>query len=297
MAGRAPGPVWVVGARGLLGSALCRALADAGVPFRGTGSELSALEEGAVGAFVRSLEPAWVINGAGWTDVDAAECDEAGAYALNAEAARILARAAAEAGAGFVQVSTDYVFDGRKDSPYVEADEPDPINAYGRTKLAGERLALAGNEATAVVRSSRLYGHAGRDFVRTMLGLMAGRDALSVVDDQVASPTSAAELAASLVAAMRTGRAFRGTFHCAGAGEASWYRWALAIRDCASRHDPRLARCRLEPIPGRDYPAAAARPPMTALDSSAMAALTGLSLPPWEDSLRAFIDERYREAP
>ncbi|MEA2390443.1 MAG: dTDP-4-dehydrorhamnose reductase [Solirubrobacteraceae bacterium] len=197
--------------------------------------ELDVTDLRSVRAAVADLAPDAVINCAAWTDVDGAEAHESRAESVNVGGAANVARAAAEVGATIVHVSTDFVFDGARRTPYVESDHPAPLGAYGRTKLAGERAVAAANPRHHIVRSSWLFGGEGRNFVTTILGLARERERISVVDDQVGCPTYTPHLAEALVEI--AGREQTGIWHVTGSGTASWHELAghavaLAGLDC-----------------------------------------------------------------
>jgi dTDP-4-dehydrorhamnose reductase len=239
-------------------------------------------------AFAR-IRPDAVINAAAWTAVDAAEEDEAGAFRANALGPALVAQLCAESDLPLLQISTDYVYDGRKGSPYVETDLPNPLGAYGRTKLAGELAALAHNPRTAVFRTAWVFSPVGRNFVRTMLGAGAQRDELRVVADQHGNPTAAPDLAdalAQVLARIRDGGwrdAYRSAFHMAGGGHANWHEFAEAIFAAARPHggpSPRVL-----PIATHEYPVKAARPADGRMDQSRLRDVFGVSLPPWPEGL------------
>ncbi len=239
-----------------------------------------------VAAALAAAAPDAVVNCAAWTAVDAAEDDEPAAFRANALGPALLARLCAAAGIPLVQISTDYVFDGRKGAPYVEADAPNPLGAYGRTKLAGEWAALAGNERTVVLRTAWLYAPAGANFLRTMLRLGAEREELRVVADQHGSPTAAPDLAdavAAVLARLRTTGwqpGYRGVFHAAAAGYTTWHGFAEAIFGATDGPRPRVL-----PIATGDYPTRAARPADGRLDCTRLRDIFGVSLPPWQAGL------------
>lgn len=180
-----------------------------------------------------------IVNCAAYTNVDAAEADEDAAYAVNAQGAENLAAAAAAVGAMLVQISTDYVFDGAAASPYAEDAPLSPLGAYGRTKAAGEQLALAVNPETVIVRVAWLYGMHGGNFVKTMLRLADERDTLTVVTDQVGQPTSTVEAAEAVLALLDAG-VRSGTFHATCDGEASWWEFAREIFTLAGLNPERV---------------------------------------------------------
>ncbi len=220
--------VLIAGAAGMLGT-------DVTAVARGQGHEVVALDRDElditdprrVERVIRRHRPAAVINCAAWTDVDAAEEHEKEAEIVNGEGAHFLADAAAKLDAKVLYVSTDYVFDGAKKGPYTESDEPDPINAYGRTKLAGERATALVTKRSFIVRTSWLFGPHGGNFVETMLRLGEGGGPVVVVHDQVGCPTYTGHLANGLVRLIET-EAF-GVHHMAGRGSCSWYEFALEV--------------------------------------------------------------------
>jgi dTDP-4-dehydrorhamnose reductase len=275
--------VLITGAAGMLGQDV-RRLAEL------TGHEVSALDRtaldvadaDAVRDALRERRPDTVVNCAAWTDVDGAESAEANALRLNGDAAGIVAAAAADVGASVVLPSTDYVFDGTADRPYVESDPTAPLSAYGRTKLAGDRAALAANPRCFVVRTSWLFGAGGRNFVETMLGL-AGRDELRVVDDQVGSPTYTPHLADGLLRLAATDA--YGIHHVTGDGHCSWFDFARAIFDGAG------VDCAVTPVTSAEFPRPAPRPAYSVLGTER---LDPIRLPDWRDGLRTYLSERPR---
>lgn len=239
-----------------------------------------------VAAAFAAARPDAVVNCAAWTAVDAAEDAEAAAFGANALGPALLARLCEAAGTPLLQVSTDYVFDGLKGAPYTEADAPNPLGAYGRTKLAGEWAALAGAERVAVIRTAWVFSAVGRNFVRTMLSAGAVRSELKVVADQIGNPTAAPDLAdaiAAVLARIRDGGwqpAHRGVFHAVGGGETSWHGLAEAVFAGADGPRPRVL-----PIATADWPTRAVRPADARLDCARLAATFGVVLPPWQSGL------------
>jgi len=251
---------WLVtGAGGMLGTELCAVLAaDSGSTVTAaTRDVLDITDPAAVAAVVPGHDV--VLNAAAWTDVDGAEADEAGATRLNGTAVGYLAQACAASGARLLHVSTDYVFAGDATSPYPEDAATAPINAYGRSKLVGERAVLDTLPETGyVVRTAWLYATHARNFVTTMLKLAQQRDTVSVVDDQYGQPTWAGALAAQLVAlgrAAHAGAAPAGIYHGTAAGRASWYDLARAVFTEAG-----LDPARVHPTTSADFVRPAARP-------------------------------------
>ncbi len=249
---------------------------------------LDVTDAAAVEAAFADHRPDTVVNCVAWTDVDGAETDEAGARALNADAARNVAAAAAQVGASVVLPSTDYVFDGAgiagaggRPRPYVESDPTNPQSAYGRTKLTGEQATAAANPRHFVVRTSWLFGAGGGNFVETMLKLGAERGALSVVHDQIGSPTYTPHLADGLLRLAATEG--HGVHHMSGDGQCSWYEFACEIFERA-----RVA-CDVTPVTTAEFPRPAPRPAYSVLGSERA---HPIQLPDWRDGLRTYLAER-----
>jgi dTDP-4-dehydrorhamnose reductase len=234
-----------------------------------------------------------VINAAAYTQVDRAESDQAVAFAINAAAPSRLAAETGRRGIPLVHISTDYVFDGKKGAPYHEQDAVAPVNAYGRSKLAGEEGVGAGNPRHVILRTSWAYSPFGTNFVKTILRLAAGRDRLTVVADQRGCPTAARHIARTcLDIAMRCtsdpAQAPYGVYHFAGAGEASWFELAEAIVDLSAGRRARSPQ--VVPIRTCDYPTPAARPLDTRLDCTAIIHAFGVAARPWREALEETIN-------
>jgi dTDP-4-dehydrorhamnose reductase len=253
-------PILITGAGGMLAQDLVSAAGAAGLESVALArSELDITDQVAVKAAVSRVRPDVVVNCAAWTDVDGAESALDYALAVNGEGAGNLARAATEACAWTVQISSDYVFDGAKQEPYVESDPTAPLSAYGRSKLAGEEaVARAAPDAHTVVRSSWLFGAGGPCFPATILRLGAERDQLSVVDDQVGCPTFTGHLARALVALVAGERPL-GIVHLAAAGSCSWFELANEIVSLSG------LECEIRPRSTAEMPRPARRPAYSVL--------------------------------
>jgi dTDP-4-dehydrorhamnose reductase len=252
------------------------------------------LEDADAIARVIAAEP-WnvVINAAAYTQVDRAEAEEAVAFAVNARAPSRLAAETGRRGIPLVHISTDYVFDGTKGAPYIEQDKVAPLNAYGRSKLAGEVGVRAANARHVILRTSWAYSPYRRNFVRTILRLALERERLAIVADQRGCPTAARDIAkACLDIAMRCAsdpeRAPYGVYHFAGAGEASWFELAQAIVDMSAGRRARSPE--IVPIRTCEYPTPAARPLDARLDCTAVVREFGVELRPWREALEETIN-------
>lgn len=270
---------------------LARELARLDPALRLAGREAIDLERPeTVAAAIRERRPRAVINAAAYTAVDKAESERDRAFAVNAVSVGEAAQACAALGAPFVQVSTDYVFDGTKAAPYLEDDPVAPLNVYGESKAAGERAALAAGPAVAVVRTAWVVSPHGANFVKTMLRLAGEREEIAVVADQIGAPTHAADLARACHVLARkllaADPAARGVFHFTGAGEASWADVAEAVFAASSARGGPSARVRR--ITTAEYPTPARRPANSRLASGRIAAL-GLTPAPWRERVEACV--------
>lgn len=240
-----------------------------------------------------------VVNAAAYTAVDQAESDEEAAHRVNAVGPGLLAAAAARKGVPIIQLSTDYVFDGRADEPYREDHAVAPVSVYGRTKLAGEIAVQDANQDWVILRTAWVYSPFGKNFVKTMLRLAADRDEISVVDDQQGSPTSALDIADAILAVSRNlmrGRedaSLRGVFHLAGAGFTTWAGLAAYVFQLSGQMGGPSARVR--PIRTAEYPTPARRPLNSRLDTSKLAAVHGVQLPDWRQSVSPCVQRLIQE--
>lgn len=277
--------VLVLGAGGQLGRELLRT-ADSGTECIAlTRRELDVGDAAAVAARLQALAPQVVINAAAYTAVDAAEDDALAAQRANAVGPANLAHSSRDLGIRLLHVSTDFVFDGRSSVPYATDAPTAPLGQYGHSKLAGEQAVQDTFSEALVMRSSWVYSRFGNNFVKTMLRLMAERDELAVVADQVGSPTWARGLASALWAAAAR-PALCGIYHWSDAGECSWYDFALAIFEEASALGILQRPVKIRPITSSEYPTAAARPRYSVLDTTR--STLDLELPgvQWREQLR-----------
>jgi dTDP-4-dehydrorhamnose reductase len=271
----------VTGSAGQLGRALARLAPPAGHDLVGVDlPEFDVTDRDAVLRLVTKVRPEAIVNCAAFTAVDAAEEREAEAVAVNGTAVATLSRAADETNATLIQVSTDYVFDGRKTSPYRESDPPAPLSAYGRSKLAGEHAAALARRYL-IVRTAWLYG-TGHNFVAAIRRqLAAGASNLRVVDDQEGSPTFSEDLAAGILDLAVLGA--QGVIHAVNQGSATWFTFAREIVRLSG------ATATVQPITTADMPRPAPRPRYSVLDTSRLRSLLGRTLPSWQDALARYL--------
>lgn len=229
-----------------------------------------------------------IVNCTAYTDVNGAEGNEALAMKVNAEAAGILAEAAREAGALLMHVSTDYVFDGKGNVPYDEDAQPSPVNAYGRTKLEGEKAIAASGCRYMIFRTSWLYSDVGKNFYLTMNRLTAEKPELKVVMDQAGTPTNAYDLAFLICHIIETDMLDKtGVYNYSNDGVCSWYDFAREINNMLGH------TCRVEPCRTDEFPSPAQRPQYSVLDKSKVKRTFGVEVPHWRESLQLLIDEHY----
>ena len=270
--------ILVTGGTGMLGTALVREWTGRAILFPVSGRHFDLRDAAAVGDAVRRLAPDWIIHTAAFTNVDGAEGHAEEAQAVNDRGTAHIAVAAAARGASLVYVSTDYVFDGAKGSPYVEGDPTNPLNVYGRTKLAGERHA-AGVPSHLVVRTQGLFGREGKSFVRSILDAATAGRAISVVNDVTTGVTYADDLAGAIRRLVEVGAT--GTYHVANTGPVVWAEFARAVLD-----DGGFPSVAVTPTTAAQFARPARRPPYSYLDTSRYAAATANPLPGWRDALR-----------
>ena len=275
--------ILVTGANGQLGREMQRlgAISPNNYLFTDV-AELDITDPEAVRRCVTGNRIGAIVNCAAYTNVERAEEDEATADRLNRAAVGNLARAAAEADALLVHVSTDYVFDGCASLPYTEEDPTAPRSAYGRTKLAGEETVRASGCRHLILRTAWLYSEYGNNFLKTMPRLTAERETLNVVFDQVGTPTYAGDLALAIFSILEGGldRGHEGTYHFSDEGVCSWYDFAVEIARAAG-HD----RCRISPCRTADYPTKAVRPAFSVLDKGKLKRTFGIEIPHWRESM------------
>jgi dTDP-4-dehydrorhamnose reductase len=300
--------ILLTGKTGQLGSELNLLLPKLGEVIAPERNELDLREPEKIREVMRNAKPQLLVNAAAYTAVDAAETDQANASAVNAEAPGLLALESKKLGALIVHFSTDYVFDGAKKVPYVETDSANPLNAYGRTKLAGEKAIRDSGAAHLIFRTSWVYATHGRNFLLTILRLASQREELKIVDDQVGAPTCALDLAeaitrilAGIIAAPNSGLArpqIAGTYHMTAAGQTTWFKFAKAILEeaghapqsllwltSATNGRPLVAR-RVLPISTEEFRSPTRRPAYSVLSNLHLKQTFNATLPAWRTQLQ-----------
>lgn len=282
----------ILGAGGQVGRALAERAGAQGLGLDRAACDIT--DPAAVGRALLAPALSVVVNCAAYTAVDRAESDRRAAYAVNADGAAIVARAAAAIGLPVIHLSTDYVYAGTRVGPQREDEPIAPVNLYGASKAAGDAAVAAENPAHLLLRVSWVFGVHGANFVKTMLRLGRERDELRIVADQEGGPTEARDIADAVIAmageCRRPGFARWGPYHFAGAPSTSWHGFAQAIFECAPGRSARPPRApRLVPIASRDYPTPAARPFNSTLDCRRIRDVFGIEQPDWRVSLSRVI--------
>lgn len=272
--------ILVTGRNGQVGWELSRALTPRAEVASLDRSSLDLAKADSIRAAVRAFRPDVIVNAAAYTAVDKAESEPGLARAINAQGPEVLAEEARRCHALLVHYSTDYVFDGRKDGPYVEDDPTNPLSVYGRSKLEGERAIQGVGCHHVILRTAWVYAARGKNFMLTILRLAKERPELRVVNDQVGAPTSAVAIAdatATIIDAISGGSGAQGIFHLTAAGRGSWFDFADLIVKASGPPYPIL-----HPIPASEYPTPAQRPGNSCLDNAKLARVFGIWLDDWK---------------
>lgn len=279
--------ILILGATGQVGTELLRSFADAGnvTAYDRQTADLSKPEE--LRPLIQRLHPDVILNAAAYTAVDKAESEPELAMAINGHATRVLAEEAAKLNALLVHYSTDYVFDGSKASPWIETDATNPLNVYGKTKLAGEQFIEAVCRKYFIFRTSWVYGPHGHNFLRTMLRLGREREQLKIIDDQFGAPTSSIAIANATRAAVNNAgndQSQYGVYHLTCAGQTTWCKFAQEIF-ALQKKQPGAKVPEVTAIPSSEYPTPATRPSNSVLSNEKLHTKLNIALPSWQEAL------------
>ena len=283
--------ILVIGAKGMLGRDLVEMLQSSSHHSEVIGWDLEDIdirEEENTLTKIANLRPHIVINLAAYTDVDGCELHEEKAFAINAEGVRHVALGALRCGAKIVYLSTDYIFDGKKKEPYLEIDSPNPLSVYGRSKWRGEQYAQEMVEDSLIIRTQWLYGKYGNNFVTSILRQAKEKKVLSIVNDQIGSPTYSVDLSRAISVLIHSDA--RGIFHVANSDLCSWYTFGQAILKLSGRVGVRVI-----PISSKELGRPAPRPAYSVLNTQKMKRETGMTLRPWSEALKDYL--RIRDRP
>ncbi len=277
--------ILVIGAKGMLGRDLVETLRFSFPKDEITGWDLKEIdiqEKRSTVTKIKNLKPNVIVHLAAYTDVDGCELNEKKAFAVNAEGTKHVALAAAACGAEVVTLSTDYVFDGKKERPYLEEDPPNPLNVYGRSKWKGEQYVQELVKDALIVRTQWLYGKHGKNFVASILRQAREKEVLSVVNDQVGSPTYTLDLSRAI--ALLIEREAHGIFHIANSDSCTWYHYARTILELSG-----IEGVKVVPISSKKLASPAVRPAYSVLDTEKLKRETGLTLRPWVEALKEYL--------
>ena len=293
------GRILLTGVRGQVGGELLDLLSPLGEVIAPTREAMDLADEASVRDLVRSVRPRWIVNPAAYTAVDKAESEPELAYAVNAEAVRVIGEEAQAIHAGVIHFSTEYVFDGSGRKPYVETDVTAPLSVYGASKLAGERALLASGAAHLIFRTSWVFGSQGKNFLLTILRLARERESIRVVGDQYGAPTWSRDLAmmtahviAQCEAAAKGGdlihalREISGIYHAAGRGETTWFGFAKEAVRLLQEREPQTRFAEIETISTDEYSTVAKRPANSRMNCDKLAAQFGWSMMDWHDATK-----------
>jgi dTDP-4-dehydrorhamnose reductase len=297
--------ILLTGATGQVGSELRKTLASLGEVVAPDRAEMNLADPASVRKVIREVKPRWIVNPAAYTAVDKAETERDLAFAINAEAVKAIGEEAHALGAAVLHFSTDYVFAGSGDRPYLETDATGPLGVYGQSKLAGEQALAQSGAAHAIFRTSWVYGATGKNFLLTILKLARERETLRIVADQHGAPTwsrDLARMAAQVIAQCEAEAATQsleavlaehgGIYHAAGAGETTWHGFAAEAVRLQALREPNVRFASIEPIATADYPTPAKRPANSRLNSSKLTQHFHWKMMDWHDSLEQVLAER-----
>ncbi len=299
--------ILLTGSTGQVGVELLQTLAPLGVVYSPGRARLDMADAASVRAAIREVRPRWIVNPAAYTAVDKAESEPELAYAVNRDAVWAMGEEACRIGAAVIHFSTDYVFDGKGTTPYVETDATGPMSVYGASKLAGEQALAETGAAHFVFRTSWVYGTRGKNFLLTILKLARERELLRVVGDQHGAPTWSRELAEMTAAVLgrceasasggpleellREGGGGSPVFHAAGAGETTWYGFAVEAVRLMQERNPEVRFAEIESITTAEYPTPARRPGNSRMNCNKLSERLGWRMMDWKDALREVVSE------
>ena len=288
-----------------------RTLAALGDVVAPTRERLDLTSPTSIRSVMNEVRPRWVVNAAAHTAVDKAESEPELAYAINAEAPRVLGEEARKIGAAVIHFSTDYVFDGTSTSRYIETDVTGPLNVYGSSKLAGEQALAATGAAHFIFRTTWVYGATGKNFLLSILRMSREREQLRIVADQHGAPTWSFDLARMTahvihqISKQASERAcdateiaapLSGVYHAAGAGETTWFGFADVAVDMLRKYQPESRLANVQPIPTAEYPTPARRPANSLLNCGKLERVFGWRMMPWQESLQQVMRELFGNA-
>ncbi len=281
--------IWLIGNKGMLGRKVELFLQKNKIDYLSSDREIDITDKNILSDFVKDKKISWIINCAAYTAVDKAEDEKELVYKLNSDGAENIAYTAKLKNAKLIHISTDYVYDGFKNTPYVETDNTNPLSTYGKSKLAGDDKIINLIKNYFIIRTSWLYGENGKNFVTTMIKLMNEKDKISVVNDQKGSPTFTTDLADFIIHLINIDSNKFGIYNFSNEGEISWFDFALKIYELAKKKGLITKNTLIEPIPTDQYPTKAIRPKYSVFSKEKIKTTFGYKIRNWEDALEEFI--------
>ncbi len=281
--------IWLIGNNGMLGHDVESLLKKESLDYFATDIEVDITNLYALKSYYRDKQYKYIINCAGYTDVDGAETEQDKAFFVNAQAVKNLASAAKDKNAVLIHVSTDHVFDGNKKEPYLEEDKVNPLSIYAKSKLRGEEYIQDVLDKFFIIRTAWLYGKNGKNFVDTMLRLFQEKDEIEVVNDQYGSPTYTLDLAAAIIKIIKSNLPLYGIYHFTNEGYVNWHEFSGKIYDLAKSIGLCNKEIIIQPITTEEYPRPAARPQFLLLSKEKIKKIFDINPRPWQEALEEFI--------
>ncbi len=282
--------IWLIGSKGMLGTDVESKLKEKNFDFIASDREIDITDLEIVQNFIRNKEIDYIINCSAYTNVDKAESETEKAYKINADGVKNLAVTAKDINAILIHISTDYVYDGRKKSSYVETDKTNPLSVYGKSKLQGEKYIIETLEKYFIIRTAWLYGENGNNFVYTMLKLFKEKEELNIVSDQFGTPTYTNDLADIPVKIIESKNRKFGIYHFTNEGKTSWYEFAAEIYKSAKELDIIKKNIALNPITTDKYPTPATRPKFSILSKEKIKKNLNIKIRIWQEALYEFLN-------
>jgi len=286
--------IWLIGNKGMLGSEVDVVLKSKGEDYIATDKEVDITNYLNIEEFAEGMDISWIINCSAYTAVDTAEEEPEKAFSVNAKGVDNIVKIAAKKGASLIHISTDYVFDGKKDGEFLEDDETAPLSVYGKSKLEGEKSIQKKMEKYFIIRTAWLYGRYGKNFVKTMLRLFNQQSVVRVVNDQYGNPTFVRDLAGGIMHLLSRRNNNWGIYHFTNRGRTTWFDFAREIYKLAKRYNIVNREVEIMPISSVDFPARASRPVNSTLSTDKFENTFGFRIRKWEEALNDFFEELSR---
>lgn len=286
--------IWLIGNKGMLGSDVELLLKENNLDYYGTDQDINITSISAIEQFIQGKSIRYIVNCSAYTNVDGAETEQEKAFAINADAVKNLVLAAEKIKAVLIHISTDYIFNGKADTPYKEEDLAEPLSVYGESKLKGEQEIISNLKKYFIIRTAWLYGKNGRNFVHTVLKLLQEKDELRIVNDQTGTPTYSKDLARIILLLIQKKSEQYGIYHYTNEGKTTWFKFAGRIYQLARRKGLINKEVKVMPIKTRDYPLPAQRPGYSVLSNDKITKVFGIDIRDWQDALEDFMKNEVR---